>query len=406
MMLTLVPMASDDQESRASKIGVSNLLRRAARQRGFIAASLLSGFVLGVAYRFLFDLAGERSLANFLRSGLHGVGVALTVWTVQAGFALGAQSRPGAALRRLPLAAEVLVRALAMTAALIVVGFALQFLLYTEPYHLNWLTAHWLTTNLPGIVALGFGISLVIGVGAEIHRLIGGALLASVLLGTYHRPSRQRRIVMFLDLANSTRLAEALGELRVHDLITRFFFDIDEPIADYDGAVHAYVGDEVIVTWPVKDDPALNARCVASFFAIRRKMADLAPNYQAEFGVKPEFRAGMHAGVVVVSECGDAKRQLAYFGDTMNVGARLCEYCKTINRQLVISADLLNLMRLPDDLSAGESSSIEVRGRQERIEALAVEERAPGSSLERPLRQAQGRLPRLDASYRSSARGR
>ena len=81
----------------------------------------------------------------------------------------------------------------------------------------------------------------------EIQRLIGGALLTSVLLGTYHRPSRQRLIVMFLDLANSTRLAEAMGELRVHDLITRFFFDIDEPIADFGGAVHAYVGDEVIV---------------------------------------------------------------------------------------------------------------------------------------------------------------
>ena len=72
---------------------------------------------------------------------------------------------------------------------------------------------------------------MVIGVTAEIQRLIGGALLTSVLLGTYHRPSRQRRIVMFLDLASSTRLAEAMGELRVHDLITRFFFDIDEPIA-------------------------------------------------------------------------------------------------------------------------------------------------------------------------------
>ena len=192
-------MASDDYKSRASEtavrtgraeptFGLSIFLRRAARQRGYIAASLVSGFILGVAYRFRFDLADERSLANFLRSGFHGVGVALTVWTVQAGFALGAQSRLGAALRRLPLAAEVLVRALAMTAALIVVGLALQFLLYAEPYHLDWLTAHWLTTNLPSIVALGFGISLVIGVTAEIQRLIGGALLTSVLLGTYHRP--------------------------------------------------------------------------------------------------------------------------------------------------------------------------------------------------------------------------
>ena len=64
---------------------------------------------------------------------------------------------------------------------------------------------------------------------------------------------------MFLDIADSTRLAEAMGELRVHDLITRFFFDIDEPISDFGGAVHAYVGDEVIVSWPVSGDPARNA---------------------------------------------------------------------------------------------------------------------------------------------------
>jgi adenylate cyclase len=112
------------------------------------------------------------------------------------------------------------------------------------------------------------------------------------------------------------------------------------------------------------------------FFAIRRKMLSLAPHYEAEFGAAPEFRAGMHAGAVVVSECGDAKRQLAYFGDTMNVGARLCEYCKAINQQLVISGDLMRLMAMPDDLAAGEAESIAVRGRQEHIQALVVEERS------------------------------
>ncbi len=185
---------------------------------------------------------------------------------------------------------------------------------------------------------------------------------------------------MFLDLANSTRLAEAMGELRVHDLITRFFFDIDEPIGDFGGRVHAYVGDEAIVTWPVTDDPALNARCVACFFAILRKIASLAPDYEAEFGVAPAFRAGIHAGAVVVSECGDAKRQLAYFGDTMNVAARLCEFCKATKRPLVISGDLARLMALPDHLMVGEAESIEVRGRQERVEAHGVEWRSPPSS--------------------------
>ena len=228
-----------------------------------------------------------------------------------------------------------------MTLALIVVGLSLQFLLYVEPYHLNWVSRKWLTVNLPSIVLMGFGFSLVIGVTVEIRRLIGGALLTSALLGTYHRSVRRRLIVMYLDLANSTHLAEAMGELRVHDLVTRFFFDIDEPISDFGGAVHAYVGDEVIVSWPLTDDPVRNARCLACYFAIDRRIASLAHDYEASFGVAPAFRAGIHAGPVVVSECGDAKRQLAYFGDTMNVGARLCEYCKTINRRLVISGDLL-----------------------------------------------------------------
>jgi adenylate cyclase len=88
---------------------------------------------------------------------------------------------------------------------------------------------------------------------------------------------------MFLDIAHSTGVAEAMGELRVHDRITRFFFDIDEPISSHGGAVHAYVGDEVIVCWPVTTDPARNGRCALCFFAIERSMARLAADYRREF---------------------------------------------------------------------------------------------------------------------------
>src|SRR5206468_3905479 len=84
------------------------------------------------------------------------------------------------------------------------------------------------------------------------------------------------------------------------------------------------------------------------------------------------FRAGLHAGPVIVSECGDAKRQLAYFGDTMNVAARLCEHCKAINQRLVVSADLLRQMTVPGHLGVGGGESVEVRGRQERVEAHVI----------------------------------
>ena len=54
---------------------------------------------------------------------------------------------------------------------------------------------------------------------------------------------------MFLDVADSTKLAEQLGDEQVQSLIGRFFFDIATPIAHYGGETHRYIGDEVVVTW-------------------------------------------------------------------------------------------------------------------------------------------------------------
>ncbi|HEY3912561.1 MAG TPA: adenylate/guanylate cyclase domain-containing protein [Stellaceae bacterium] len=365
-----------DLGGREDRSGRSIFARYAARRPGLLAASLTIGLVVGIVYRLAMDPAAERDLANYFRSGLQGVGMGLALWAVRTGFAATTGSAFGRALRRVPLAGEVLIRSLAMTAALVVVGVALQFVLYAGPYGLRWFTADWFATTLPLIVATGFAVSLVVHAIIETGRLIGGPMLASVVLGTYHRPVREQRIVMFLDIAGSTRLAEQLGELRVHDLITRFFFDIDEPIGDHGGRVHAYVGDEVIVTWPLAADPARNARCLACFFAIERKMARLAADYRREFGVVPRFRAGLHAGPVIVSECGDAKRQLAYFGDTMNVAARLCERCKVADQRLVVSGDLLRRVTIPAELRVGVGESIALRGRQEPIEVNAIRQHA------------------------------
>jgi adenylate cyclase len=283
-------------------------------------------------------------------------------------FAATAHSSIGAALRRMPLLAEVLIRSLVMTVVIVTVGLALQIALYWETLQLRWLTVHWFQTTLPWIVAIGLTLSLMFGVITETARLIGGPLLTSIVLGTYHRPVREQLIVMFLDLADSTSLAEKLGELRVHDLITRFFFDIDKSINDHGGSVHSYVGDEVIVTWPVTDDPARNARCLACFFAIDNKIASLSIEYKEAFETVPRFRAGLHSGPVIVSECGGSKRQLAYFGDTMNVAARLSEYCKVCGCNLIVSSDVLSHMMIPQNLQVSVGQSVALRGRNSLLE--------------------------------------
>lgn len=350
----------------------SAVIRYASRHFGFLAGLLIAAVAIGIAYRYLLDPLKERTVPFYLRSCVHAMGLTFSGWAVYLTFVAVPRSRLGGALRRLPLSAEFAIKALTMTAVLTITAIGLQFVLYPFP-----LSRRWLADELPRIVGITFTASLVVGAIFEFRRMIGGRVLGSFLLGTYHRPRREQRIVMFLDIADSTALAEQLGEVRVHDLITRFFFDIDQPIADLDGEVHAYVGDEVIVSWPLSKDPERNARSLRCFFAIEERMMVLAPSYTQEFDVVPRFRAGIHAGPVVVSECGVAKRQIAYFGDTMNVAARLCEHCRAAGESLIGSADMLRSAALPYGLSVGRHVSLMLRGRQTPVEAQAVYRNEP-----------------------------
>ena len=112
-------------------------------------------------------------------------------------------------------------------------------------------------------------------------------------------------------------------------------------------------------------------------------MIEFAPSYAQEFGVVPRFRAGIHAGPVVVSECGVAKRQIAFFGDTMNVAARLCEHCKVAGETLVASADMLSSAAVPHGLGVGRHASLMLRGRRTPVEAQAVHHHEPALAVQR-----------------------
>ena len=270
------------------------------------------GIAFGVIYRYFLDDPSEASVANYLRSGAHGMSVAFAAWGVVIYFNL----RANRWLRTWPLLAEIALRALVMAITIAAVIAGLEVVIYGRP-----LTSRWLSSDFPRILAMSFVLSVVIGAIYELVRLIGGRVLLNVILGRYRHPIREDRVMMFLDLTSSTSLAEALGEVRMQELLTRFFFDIDEPIVAHGGEVHAYVGDEVIVSWPLTT-AVLRGACLDCWIEERGE------SYRYEFGSAPRLRAGLHAGPVVISECGDSRRQIAYFGDTMNVTARLQEHCR------------------------------------------------------------------------------
>jgi adenylate cyclase len=76
---------------------------------------------------------------------------------------------------------------------------------------------------------------------------------------------------------------------------------------------------------------------------------------------------------VVISECGNSRRQIAYFGDTMNVTARLQEHCKAVGQTLLVSADLLRRVRPGPDLRVVALGQAALRGRAASVEIFAVD---------------------------------
>jgi class 3 adenylate cyclase len=334
----------------------------------------MAGFLFGGLYRHFVDPSDEETIGYYLRSGVHGAALTLSVWAVQLYFT----SRNSAWARRWPLAVELLIRSVAMAVVVATVAISLEIILYGygRGYGRR-IELSWLIDDFPRIVGVSFVLSIVVGIVYELTRLIGIRVLINAFLGRYRRPRREERVMLFLDLAGSTTLGEQMGELRMQDLLTHFFYDIDAAITAHGGEVHAYVGDEVIVTWRVTGRRPLR-RCLDCFFAIQDRISERADWYRSEFGMVPDFRAGLHAGPVVISECGDSHRQVAYFGDTMNVTARLRALCKEFRCPLLVSGDFLCLLDpgkdlFLDGLSLRSMGPTQLRGRAAMIEVFFVE---------------------------------
>ncbi len=125
------------------------------------------------------------------------------------------------------------------------------------------------------------------GVGLAIHGIVTFAgLSARACAGACsHRRSRacatgperpqqgnledpqEERIFLLLDLVGSTTLAERIVHLRYYSFLRDFIEDLERPVLEHGGDVYQYVGDEVVVTWPLADLRS-NARCIACHFAI------------------------------------------------------------------------------------------------------------------------------------------
>src|SRR5215469_2274477 len=66
----------------------------------------------------------------------------------------------------------------------------------------------------------------------RVAHFIGLRTLLDLLIGTYHRPVQERKVLLFLDINGSTALSERLGALKMRALVRKFLSDLSPAIVD------------------------------------------------------------------------------------------------------------------------------------------------------------------------------
>jgi adenylate cyclase len=219
------------------------------------------------------------------------------------------------------------------------------------------------------------GIALIISLFSnfldELHRKLGRDAIYNLILGKYHQVKKEERLFLFIDLNNSTDIAEEMGEMEFSHFLQDFFYDISEPIARYFGRVYQYVGDEVVVTWPVKKGFRY-AVCVRCFFAIQKQIRRYEEQYLKRYGRVPAFKAALHGGNIVVSEVGKYKSEIAYHGDVLNTTARMLSKCHDFNAEFILSDYILERVELPKYIQVESLGAFQLKGKQQDVELHAV----------------------------------
>ena len=205
----------------------------------------------------------------------------------------------------------------------------------------------------------------------QLARKIGPRMLWRFLLGHYHQPVAEDRIFMFLDVKGSTALAEQLGDEPYSRLLSDFFHDISNPILATRGEVYQYVGDEVVITWLAADGLA-QARCLHCYFEMVAAIERRATRYRTRYGVVPEFKAGVHGGIVTATQVGDTKSEIVYHSDVLNTAARIQGQCNAAGSWLLVSMDIRERLGAAESLQFHDLGLFSLRGKQQAVSLYDV----------------------------------
>ncbi len=266
------------------------------------------------------------------------------------------------------------------TLLLVVVAIAMNFFIYftysllieqqpvAEAFNKfieNTFRSKWLLEKMPE----WFLLFILTQLALEINHNYSQGVFFNIIVGKYLHPRDEKRIIMFIDLKDSTPIAEKLGHKEYFKFIRDVIYCMSAGIAEYDGRVYQYVGDEIVAWWP---HTAANAtKCVHALVEARKILNKNSKIFKRGYDIIPEYKVGIHAGNVTVGQVGITKKDLVISGDTINTAARIRSACTELNQKFLVSKEFIELLNMKDWQSES-MGMVDLKGKNENIELFAL----------------------------------
>ncbi len=83
--------------------------------------------------------------------------------------------------------------------------------------------------------------------------IMGQGTFASFISGRYSKPRKENRVFMFIDMKDSTAIAEKMDDKMFYEFVNESLYYMTGPALKHKASILKYIGDEVIFTWRFED---------------------------------------------------------------------------------------------------------------------------------------------------------
>ena len=153
-------------------------------------------------------------------------------------------------------------------------------------------------------------------------------------------------VIWFCDLRGFTELSESLSGVELVAYLNDYFGAMTDAVERHGGEVLKFIGDALLAIFPLSSENDFTVAQQARVAVSEAAAAIRALNERRSQAGQPVIRFGLalHVGEVLYGNIGGAARlDFTVIGQAVNVAARIESLCKTLNEQILFSADFAEL---------------------------------------------------------------